>query len=88
MTELKVVLEERGKSHGRFADNARLCQDTRRLWRTAANWNEMPPEQQLALDEIALKAARILSVGSSPEAEEHWLDVAGYAELGRRACHK
>lgn len=78
------VLEERGRTHGLFSENAVLTMETRAIWHAAPNWQHLSPSQQLALDEIALKVARILSTGTNPKDTEHWLDGAGYFTLGAR----
>lgn len=75
---LSVVLEQRSHTHGSFADNADIAIATRELWRATANWQRLRPTQRLALEEIALKVARILSEGSDPDNNEHWMDGAGY----------
>lgn len=54
--------------------------------RVMGNWNALHSSQQLALDEIALKLARILSPGADPHLKEHWHDIQGYAKLGENAC--
>lgn len=79
---LTATLADRGKTHGNFMDNSTIGMLLRCTWRAAPNWNRLSPVQQLALDEIALKIARILSAGSDPNNPEHWHDLAGYAILG------
>lgn len=80
--EINRVLDERGKTHGLFSENAAIAMETRSIWHQSPNWPNLSPSQQLALDEIALKIARILSTGSDPKATEPWVDVAGYSALG------
>jgi len=82
------IIAERGRTHGLFSDNGQIAQDTRELWRRAPNWHALQAEQQLVLDEIALKVARLLSTGSDPNFVEHWDDIAGYAVKGSQACKK
>lgn len=76
------ISAERGRTHGGFGDNATLAMQIRNLWRTMPNWPKMTHVQQLALDEIALKIARLGSSGADPAHQEHWIDIAGYARLG------
>lgn len=83
---LQVTLEERGGTHGSFADNGLICQTLRAALRTSPNWRQLLPAQQLALDEMTLKMARLLSAGADPLATEHWHDIAGYALLAERAA--
>lgn len=85
---VEVILQERSKTHGEFEDNAVIAMTFRDYMRKSPNWNNLLSNQQLALDEIALKIARILSKGSANCNEEHWADIAGYAQLGRQACQK
>ena len=85
-SDVDVILDDRGSTHGKFADNASIAETLREIWRASPNWENLTPGQQLALDEIALKTARILSSGSDPKLAEHWDDVIGYATLGRRDC--
>lgn len=83
---VKVTLQNRGKTHGAFSENADIALALRADFRACSNWNKLKAAQRLALDEIALKLARILSAGSQPDNPEHWLDIAGYATLGKQAC--
>lgn len=75
---LLATLEQRGGTHGSFTDNAAIAIATRELWRATTNWRQLRPTQRLALEEIALKVARILSEGSDHDNPEHWYDGAGY----------
>lgn len=80
------IVEQRGRTHGLFQDNAVYTNSTRHIWRSSPNWDKLHPEQRLALDEIALKVARMLSSGADPDNKENWLDIQGYAKLGERSC--
>jgi len=64
---LDQLIIQRGGEHGNFGDNARLVQVQREWLRSTPNWDKLSLTQQTALDEIALKMARILSQGSNPE---------------------
>lgn len=77
-----ALLDTRGKTHGNFADNARIGQRLRAFFRSQSDWDAMPEVHREALDLIALKLSRILSGQSSHE--DHWLDISGYAELARQ----
>lgn len=81
---IERTLEERGRQHGSFADNADFTQETRRYIRSRPNWSNLSESQKTVLDEIMLKVGRILSGGSDPDFEEPWLDIAGYAKLAIR----
>jgi hypothetical protein len=78
------VLKDRGQTHGLFSENAVMTQELRTTFRLAPNWELLSPSQRLALDEIALKIARMLSTGVDPKNPEHFLDICGYAALGAR----
>lgn len=79
------LLQERGKTHGDFTQNAIYGQELRSLFRSSPQWSAMPPEHREALDVMAVKLSRILS-GQS-QFRDHWRDIAGYATLADRACH-
>lgn len=80
--KVKTILKQRAGSHGAFEDNAKIALALRAVFRAAPNWSRLPEAQQLALDEMALKQARLLSAGSDASFAEHWHDIAGYARLG------
>lgn len=79
-----TLLQQRGSTHGRFADNAHYGQILRSLFRSSSNWEQMPAEHREALDMAACKLSRILS-GQFMH-EDNWADLSGYSELARRAC--
>ena len=81
MPRVDEVLEQRGPVHGSFVQNAQITQQIKELLRGQAQWRELPMYQQQALDMMALKMARILSGDNNDP--EHWIDLAGYAELVR-----
>lgn len=77
----------RGSTHGDFGDNAMFALQMRDLLRSIKpHWSNLTAEQRLALDEIALKIARILSGGA--DVAEHWIDIQGYAKLGEKVCKR
>jgi hypothetical protein len=78
------LLDERGRTHGQFADNARVGQHLRAYWRAQPSWASMPEIQREALDHIAGKLSRIFS--GQATWRDHFLDVAGYAMLAADAC--
>jgi hypothetical protein len=73
-----LVLAERGSRYGKFIDNAKFCQEVKRLIRESGG-PELPPLQAEALELIALKISRIVT--GDPNYVDNWVDVAGYAEL-------
>ena len=80
----EALLTTRNITHGSFEDNARIAQRLRAFFRSQPGWDPMPDVHREALDNIALKFSRILS--GQADAAQHWEDVAGYAELARKAC--
>lgn len=86
-TPVEQTLAQRGSTHGDFAENAVVAGAIRSTMRNAGNWKMLPAAQQLALDEIALKIARIVSSGAPVDFKEPWLDIQGYGKLGEKACH-
>ncbi len=80
----ETLVEQRGTTHGRFADNAKTGQRLRALFRTSPQWDAMPDEHREALDMIACKVSRILSGYS--QFKDHWDDIAGYARLAGEVC--
>jgi hypothetical protein len=71
------LLDERGNTHGSFAENARISHKLKTIFRRSSA--SLTFVQREALDMIALKLSRILS-GAGGFAD-HWRDVAGYATL-------
>lgn len=69
----------RGTTHGRFPDNAKVSQQLQFVMSGSKNWNELSNTQREALQLIAHKIGRILS--GDPNFKDHWVDIAGYAEL-------
>ncbi len=75
------LLNEREKTHGNYAETAYYTQWLRDTLRYHSNWHKLSTSQRDALDNIALKLARIV-VGDA-NFDGHWEDVIGYAKLGR-----
>lgn len=75
----------RGRTHGDFGDNAEVGLGIRNLIRSANNWQRLSKRQQLALEEIALKIARITT--GDPKFRDSWLDLVGYSKLGMTDCN-
>jgi hypothetical protein len=77
MTDIQDTLRERQKTHGSFAENARISQGIKSYLKE--NGHHRTLVQREALDLIATKLGRIGS-GNANEAD-HWRDIAGYAML-------
>jgi hypothetical protein len=80
--EVEAVLAARNATHGDFRDTALLVQLFKRLARQEIGWHAMSAVQQEAIDSLFLKLARVL-VGN-PTHRDHWIDIAGYAQLALR----
>lgn len=78
------LLQERGKTHGDFTQNAIYGQHLRTIFRSSPQWLNLPPVQREALDMMATKISRILS--GNGDHPDHWDDLIGYATLARNAC--
>jgi hypothetical protein len=77
------ILAEKEKTHGKFEHTAVLSQDLKEILHQSDKWYELTREHREAIDCICVKLARIAS-GNANE-PDHWLDIAGYAALGRRS---
>jgi len=77
----EAILEERGKTHGKFSEHARITQNLKYIMQLEDDrWeNHLTNSQCEALDMIAHKIGRILA--GNPNHEDHWDDIAGYAKL-------
>lgn len=79
MVDISAVLQDRETTHGPFAPKAVFIQDTKADFRRMPLWDELPPDQQEALDMIATKIGRILT--GDPDHEDSVIDIIGYATL-------
>jgi len=79
VSELDVIIKERGKTHGNFRDQAYCAQSLKSVIRESPNYDRMSELQMEALDMIVHKIGRIL-VGD-PDFKDHWVDIEGYAKL-------
>lgn len=76
--KVEGLLQERGTTHGRFEDNARISQHLKSVM-YGNGYRVLHPVYAEALDMIALKIGRVLS--GNPDEPDHWDDIAGYATL-------
>jgi hypothetical protein len=77
-----ALLDERGRTHGDFHENALVIQELKRAMRRQGGWSRLDDCQAAALDMIAHKIGRILA--GDPNHADHWDDIAGYARLVSR----
>jgi hypothetical protein len=80
------VLNERGKTHGDFTANGEIMQATKMLWRVHPGWQKLPPYAREALEMNAHKVGRILC--GKWDTKDHWVDIAGYANLVAERCEE
>lgn len=80
-TAAEAILDERQKTHGDFARNAKISQNIKAVLELYGT-GELTDVQQEALDMIALKMSRICS--GQAKVNDHWRDIAGYAMLAVR----
>lgn len=73
------ILVERERTHGSFEWNAFVSQRIKSVFRNCPGYDGFSDGHKEALDMIALKLSRLLQ---NPNHEDHWLDIAGYAQLG------
>lgn len=76
-----TVLNNRGKTYGKFIEGAEIMQMTKRLIRNyiAQRGTEMAFDQLEAIDMILHKLGRIIN--GNPDHTDNWVDIAGYATL-------
>jgi hypothetical protein len=74
------ILSEREKTHGDFEGVSELAQELKDAAYILGK-NKLDGGQQIALDMIFLKIARIM--WGDPNHADHWDDIAGYAMLGK-----
>lgn len=85
MTQTSDIIAARAQTHGDFANTARIAQRLKAVkmqelyTRNERGQLPLSPAEEEALDLILTKIARIISGESS--LPEHWLDIAGYADI-------
>jgi hypothetical protein len=82
MADVHEILSQRGKTHGDFADVAKVEQGLKEVLRSGKNWGSLSASHRTALEMIAHKMGRILA--GDPDVLDHWDDMAGYSTLGRK----
>jgi hypothetical protein len=83
MKKTNELLNERETTHGDFLEVSTVAQSIKAAMRQAPNWEVIDPRMQEALDMIGNKIGRLLS--GNPFFDDHSDDIAGYAELLRKA---
>lgn len=83
---IAATLHERGSRYGEFEEHARITQNLKAaMYDTAAYQKQtLSAAHKEALEMIQHKIGRILN--GDPNYDDSWLDIEGYARLGRQAC--
>jgi len=78
---MSEVTDRRESTHGSYRRTASISQQLKNVLQSNAHekWVELTNRQRESLEMICVKIARIMS-GDHYE-KDHWLDIAGYAEL-------
>lgn len=81
VTDLNVVLIERGNAYGHFIGHAEVTQDLKQVIRDhlLARNKVLSMDQQEALDMLCHKVGRIIN--GDPNIPDNWIDIAGYSKL-------
>ena len=81
----KELLEERDKTHGSFIVNSRVSQGLKDVIRAEEGYKNLDLIHREALDHMFGKIGRIMA--GQPFYDDHWDDIAGYAQLPRKFNH-
>ena len=84
--DIAKVLVQRGTVHGDFTASSGLATSLQFELRQSPNWQRMSLHRQRALNMICEKITRICY--GDPSYADHWIDIAGYATLGKDGCHE
>lgn len=83
-----TLTQERHKTHGSFADHARITQRLKfiivdeMIQRNRRGQEALNHQQVEALDMIAHKIGRIIA--GDPTFQDHWDDIGGYAHIANK----
>jgi hypothetical protein len=79
--EVDATLDARAVDYGKFIEGAEVMQMLKRVVLNALNNRDktLAHDQAEAMDMIIHKIGRI--VNGNPDVVDHWLDIAGYAQL-------
>lgn len=80
------MLDQRGKTHGHYPDQAQTACALRSVMQASNNWPDMTPAAKDALLMIAVKISRICN--GSYDTIDHWQDIVGYATLAADTFRK
>jgi hypothetical protein len=79
--EVDATLDARAVEYGKFIEGAEVMQMLKRVVLNALNNRDktLAHDQAEAMDMIIHKIGRIIN--GNPDVVDHWLDIAGYAQL-------
>ncbi len=80
------IIQTRSETHGDFTINSHVSQAIKRAVRAHGKYQDLHDYQREAIDAIAGKIGRI--VAGDADFSDHWVDIAGYAELVRERLKK
>jgi hypothetical protein len=81
MPEVEATLDARAVDYGKFIEGAEVMQMLKRVVQNALSNRDktLAHDQAESLDMIIHKIGRIIN--GNPDVVDHWLDIAGYAQL-------
>jgi hypothetical protein len=81
INQVDATLDARAVDYGKFIEGAEVMQMLKRVVQVALNNRDktLAHDQAEAMDMIIHKIGRIIN--GNPDVVDHWLDVAGYAQL-------
>lgn len=80
-----ALLSERDSTHGSFIVNSRVSQSLKEIVRKEPGYAKLDMIHREALDHMFGKIGRIMA--GQPEYDDHWDDIAGYAQLPKKFNH-
>lgn len=80
MKNIPALIESRAATHGDFKTRSEFAQHLKMLFQDQPGAAKLEAHQAEALEMIATKISRILH--GDPQVADHWIDIAGYAQLG------
>lgn len=87
MQHSEPLLNERANTHGDIRDNADCYFDLCGVVvKHGGAWLKKHPRLCYPLDMILMKLSRIITGDCT--FDDHWIDLAGYADLGRKLSHE
>ena len=79
------LLSERDSTHGSFIVNSRVSQSLKEIVRKEPGYEQLDLIHREALDHMFGKIGRIMA--GQPTYDDHWDDIAGYAQLPKKFNH-